>query len=80
MVMNNEYPSFISDPQLGFVEYPCAHLHEQGYKLKVSCNINNPDCVKYINDRKNEGHDVVVIKKNPNDDNDPIVHLWVLFK
>lgn len=78
--MNNEYPSFVVDPKLGYVDYPCEDLHNQGYKLKVSCDINNPDCHKYIIDRQNEGCDVKVIKKNPDDNDSSIVHLWILYK
>lgn len=78
--MYNDYPSFVNDPNIGFIEYPCEKLHDDGYKLKVSCNINNPDCMKYINDRKSEGCDIKVIKRNTNDEKDPVVHLWVLQK
>jgi hypothetical protein len=73
-----KYPSFTKSTNYQ-PDYDCKELEVSGYKLKVSCNKNNPECQQFINEEKNKGFDVKIIDLDPvvNQDNKNKIDIWV---
>ena len=58
--MNAKYPSFVNEPAPE-PDYDCRELRANGYNLRVRCNKNNPDCQRFIEDKKRTS-DVKIIE------------------
>jgi len=74
----NKYKSFvnISPPT---PDYDCRDLLAMGYIYRARCNKNNPDCKKFIKDKKKEGCLIKIIKLNEkqNLDNKNMIDIWI---
>jgi hypothetical protein len=74
--MSDRYKSFVNDltPE---PDYDCSDLRASGYELRVECNKNNSDCIKFLDDRKKEGHAVKIVDLDTAKHGNDMVHIWV---
>ena len=73
--MSETYPSFAGsstpDP-----EYDCRDLRTDGYRLRVRCDKNNPDCQKFIADQEKVGSIVRTMALDQYEDGHNKIDIW----
>ena len=76
--MNNKYPSFVNSP-VPMPDYDCKELEVNNYQLSARCNKTNPDCEKFLQDKKSEGVEIKTIEldESLNKDNKNMIDIWI---
>jgi hypothetical protein len=75
--MIQKYPTFNSTKFQP--DYDCNDLKDNGFQLKTRCNKNNPDCQKFIKDKKEEGLTIKIVDLDSslNQDHKNMIDIWV---
>lgn len=74
--MSETYPSFAGSPTPD-PEYDCKDLRARGYRLRVRCDKNNPDCQKFIADQERASNVVKIVALDQYEDGHNKIDIWI---